>query len=514
MVTHVHRCADQARGGRRMKRRGSGIILHVTSLPSPFGVGDLGPAAYRFVDFLSESGQSYWQILPICPTLTAYGNSPYASTSAFAGNTLLISPEMLVKEGLLDANDLQSAPRLPEHAVDHPAVHMFKGALWERAYARFRAAGQNPEYERFCAEEAWWLEGFALFTAIRSDMSGRAWADWPEELRDRHSEALRAMQDKLYDRVGMEKFLQYLFFRQWSEVRRYCNQKGIQIIGDIPIYVNDDSADVWMNPELFSLDAQKRPVVVAGVPPDYFSSTGQRWGNPIYRWDVLRDSGYAWWVQRVAASLRVADFVRIDHFRGFVGYWEVPATEATAVKGRWVEAPAMDFFTHLSRKFPYLPIIAEDLGVITPDVVEVMHHFEFPGMKILLFAFGSDMAHNPYIPHNLPRDCVAYTGTHDNNTVKGWFEHEASQDERQRLFRYLGREISADEAPWELIRLLMMSAANTVILPLQDVLGLGSEARMNTPATTEGNWAWRFSSAQLTPDTARRLREMTETYAR
>jgi 4-alpha-glucanotransferase len=497
-----------------MERRGSGILLHVTSLPSPFGVGDLGPEAYRFIDFLAESKQSYWQVLPLSPTMPVHCNSPYASTSAFAGSTLLISPELLVRDGFIDARDVQSAPRFPEHPVNHAAVHEFKRALWERAYVRFKATGPHVAYESFCAEEGWWLNAFALFTAIRNHFSGQAWSDWPEEVRDRQPEALRAIQERLSDRVELEKFLQYLFFKQWGDVKRYCNHKGIQIIGDIPIYVNDDSADVWMNPELFKLNEQKKPLVVAGVPPDYFSKTGQRWGNPIYRWDVLKNSNYEWWAGRIAASLRIADFVRVDHFRGFVSYWEVPAAETTAIKGRWVEAPAMDFFTHLSRRFPYLPVIAEDLGVITPDVKEIMHHFELPGMKILLFAFGPDMPHNPYIPHNLPKNCVAYTGTHDNNTARGWFEQEASQDDKQRLFRYLGREASADEVPWELIRLLMMSAADTVILPLQDVLGLGSQARMNTPATKEDNWAWRFGAGQLTPAIARRLREITETYAR
>jgi 4-alpha-glucanotransferase len=301
-----------------------------------------------------------------------------------------------------------------------------------------------------------------------------------------------------------------VYIRQWGALRRYCNEKDIQIIGDIPIYVNDDSADVWTNPELFKLDEQKKPTVVAGVPPDYFSRTGQRWGNPIYRWDVHKKTGYTWWVKRMASSLRLTDFVRVDHFRGFVGYWEVPASESTAVNGRWEAAPGIDFFNHLSRRFPYLPVIAEDLGVITPDVREVMSRFDFPGMKILLFSFGPDMRNNPYIPHNLTRECVAYTGTHDNNTARGWFEQEASPDDRQRLFRYLGREVSADEVAWELIRLLMISAANTVIFPMQDVLGLGSDARMNTPATKECNWAWRCKPGQLTPDVAARLRELTE----
>ncbi|HVN23432.1 MAG TPA: 4-alpha-glucanotransferase [Syntrophorhabdales bacterium] len=497
-----------------MKRRGSGILLHITSLPSPLGVGDLGPSAYRFVDFLVESGQSYWQVLPLVPTMPVHLNSPYAGTSAFAGNTLLISPELLVHEGLLEAADLQSAPHFPEDRVDYAAVHDYKGSLWQRAYERFKTATPDAAWTRFCTEEAWWLEGFALFTAIRNHFTGRAWSHWPEGLRDRQHDALRDIQHTLSGQIEMEKFLQYLFFKQWLELKKYCNEKGVQIIGDIPIYVNGDSADVWVYPHLFKLDEKKEPWVVAGVPPDYFSKTGQRWGNPIYDWQALKDSGYWWWGRRIAASLKTADFVRVDHFRGFVGYWEVPATEETAVNGRWAEAPAMDFFTQLSRKFPYLPIIAEDLGVITPDVREVMNHFEFPGMKILLFAFGQDMPHNPYIPHNLPKNCVAYTGTHDNNTTRGWFQGEASLDDKQRLFRYLGREISEEEASWELIQLLMRSAANTVILPLQDVLNLGAEARMNTPSTKKGNWLWRSASDHLTHDIATRLREMTHTYAR
>ncbi len=497
-----------------MKRRGSGILLHITSLPTPFGVGDLGPSAYRFVDFLAESGQSYWQILPINPTMAVNFHSPYGCTSAFAGNTLLISPELLVKEGLLHADECEPLQLPNEHAVNYAAVQEYKGKLWQLAYNRFKGNAPDPAWIRFCDEEAWWLEGFALFTATRTDQQGRAWSDWPEELRDRKPEGLRAIQDKLSEQVGKEKFLQYLFFKQWSDLKRYCSQKGIQIIADIPIYVNDDSADVWVNPHLFRLDGQKKPYVVAGVPPDYFSRTGQRWGNPIYDWDAMKREDYWWWVRRIAACLRISDFVRVDHFRGFVSYWEVPATEPTAINGRWVEAPAMHFFSYLSRKFPYLPIIAEDLGVITPDVREVMHHFEFPGMKILLFAFGSDMPSNPYIPHNLPKSCVAYTGTHDNNTVRGWFQQEATHDDRQRLFRYLGREISEEHVSWEMIRLLMQSAANTVIFPLQDILNLGSDARMNTPASKEGNWLWRFTTDQVTSDVARRLREMTESYAR
>jgi len=319
---------------------------------------------------------------------------------------------------------------------------------------------------------------------------------------------------EFHEKAEMERFLQYMFFKQWSSLKNYCNGKGIQIIGDIPIYVEHDSADVWTHPEIFKLDEAKRPFAIAGVPPDYFSETGQLWGNPVYRWDVLREKGYYWWVQRMERNLKLCDVLRIDHFRGLVAYWEVSATENTAINGRWIEAPAMDFLNRLTRKFPFLPIIAEDLGLITPDVREIMHHFDLPGMKVLLFAFGEDLPTNPYIPHNLPKNCVAYTGTHDNNTIRGWFEGEEAPEDKKRLLRYLGRDVPIEELHWELIRLLMMSAANTAIFPMQDILGLGEEARMNRPATLEGNWQWRMLPDLLTPELSSRLLEMTEMYGR
>ncbi|HJX30641.1 MAG TPA: 4-alpha-glucanotransferase, partial [Thermodesulfobacteriota bacterium] len=343
---------------------------------------------------------------------------------------------------------------------------------------------------------------------------GKAWSEWPRDLRDRYPAALRSAEQELIDTINREKFLQYIFFKQWSALKEYCCQKNIQVIGDIPIYVQHDSADVWSHPEFFKLDENKRPFVVAGVPPDYFSKTGQRWGNPVYNWDVLKQTGYGWWIERIAYNLKKFDFIRIDHFRGFKGFWEIPAEEKTAIKGRWEEAPAMDFFARLTRKFACLPIIAEDLGVITPDVREVMNHFEFPGMKILLFAFGKDLPTNPYIPHNLPQNCVAYTGTHDNNTIRGWFKKEATPEEKKRLFQYLGREVSRDELNWEMLRLLMMSSANTIITPMQDILGLDEKARMNTPATLAGNWEWKLLPDHLNPSLAKSLREMTEIYGR
>ena len=497
-----------------MKRRGSGILLHLTSLPSPFGIGDMGSWAYRFVDFLAETRQRFWQILPLNPTDPAHYNSPYHSISAFASNPLLISPEILVQDGLLGKADLECSPDFPMERVDYRDVIAHRKRLLKNAYERFKRKGNDHEYRKFCDENASWLNDYALFMALRSRLGGRAWGEWPLDIRDRHAQTMQSVEREVHDLVEMTKVFQYLFSKQWHSLKTYCNQKGIRVIGDIPIYVNYDSADLWAHPELFKLDNEKRPYVVGGVPPDYFSETGQLWGNPIYRWDVLREKGYDWWVQRIDRNLKLFDFVRIDHFRGFVAYWEVPATEKTAVNGKWIEAPVMDFLNHVTKRFSHLPIIAEDLGVITPDVRQVIDHFGFPGMKLLLFAFGEDSPTSPYIPHNLVRNCVAYTGTHDNNTVKGWFERELTPEDKKRLFDYLGRHVPVEELHWELIRLIMMSAANTAIFPMQDILGLGEEARMNQPATLDGNWEWRLLPDILTPGLARKLREMTETYGR
>ncbi len=497
-----------------MRRRGSGILLHLTSLPSPFGVGDMGPGAFRFVDFLAETKQSLWQILPLNPTDPEHYSSPYHSSSALACNPLIISPDLLVEDGLLDKSDIQPPPEFPSDRVDYRAVGAYKEKLLGRAFDRFKGGRDRYEYEKFCSENASWLDDFVLFKALKSHFKGEVWSGWPQGARDRQREALQWAKEELHERADMERFLQYVFSCQWSTLKKYCNGKGIQIIGDIPIYVEHDSVDLWAHPEIFKLDDEKKPSVVAGVPPDYFSETGQLWGNPVYRWDVLKEKGYSWWMQRMERNLTLCDIVRIDHFRGLVAYWEVAATENTAINGKWIEAPAMDFLNHLMKKFPFLPIIAEDLGIITPDVREVMLNFDLPGMKVLLFAFGEDLPTNPYIPHNLPRNCLAYTGTHDNNTIRGWFEGDEAPEDKKRLLRYLGRDVPLEELHWELIRLLMMSAANTVIFPIQDILGLGGEARMNRPATLEGNWQWRLRPDLLTPDVARKLLEMTEMYGR
>ncbi|HXG30447.1 MAG TPA: 4-alpha-glucanotransferase [Thermodesulfobacteriota bacterium] len=498
-----------------MKRRGSGVLLHITSLPSPYGIGDLGPEAYRFVDFLSEAKQGFWQILPLNPTNPAFGNSPYSSPSAFAGNPLLISPDLLVEEGLLSRSDTESGLSFPSDMVDYDAVSEYKYDLLRTAYENFkRRKGKDYGFEWFSNENSYWLDDYALFISLKEHFSGAAWSEWPEDIRRRNEDALVEWKKRLADRISMRRFFQYTFFKQFSSLKSYCRDRNIQIIGDIPIYVNYDSSDVWANPHIFKLDESGRPTFVAGVPPDYFSKTGQLWGNPVYRWDVLRETGYSWWIKRMEHNLRFFDIIRLDHFRGFFAYWEVPVGEKTAVNGRWMEAPAEDFFKALFRRFPFLPIIAEDLGVITPDVLEMMNRLGFPGMRLLIFAFGDDFPNSKYLPHNYVRNCVVYTGTHDNNTIKGWWRQEASPESKIRLSRYVGREVSEEEVNWEFIRLAMLSIANTVIIPMQDILGLGEEAKMNLPATTEGNWRWRLKPDQITPSLIERLREITETYGR
>lgn len=493
-----------------MNKRGNGILLHVTSLPSLYGIGDMGPGAYKFVDFLACAKQTYWQVLPLNPTDPAYGNSPYSSISAFAYNKLLISPDFMIRDGFLTKSEMDTLPEFPNWQIDYLSVINNKIRILHLAYSRFKAETDKGNYHNFQSENAHWLDDFAFFVALKEYFHDKSWIEWPKNLRDRQSESLEIFKKQLHDRIEMEKFFQYIAHSQWYSLKNYCNQKGIRIIGDIPIYVNFDSVDVWKYPELFKLDKEKRPVTVAGVPPDYFSQTGQRWGNPVYQWHVLKESGYEWWIKRIEHNLQMFNLVRIDHFRGFFAFWEIPASENTAINGKWTGAPGEDFFSALTALFPDLPIIAEDLGVITEDVKEMAHRFGFPGMKILMFAFGYDLPTNPYIPHNLYKNCIVYTGTHDNNTVKGWFENELSTQNKERLFKYFGRKITKDEIPWELIMLAMRSVADTAIFPMQDLLGLDEKARMNLPSTASGNWGWRLVSEQLTSDLSKKLAEMTE----
>lgn len=482
-----------------MKVRGSGMLLHVTSLPSPSGVGDLGPAAYRFIDFLSDLGQCYWQMLPIGPTSPAIGNSPYSSFSAFAGNPFLISPAKLVEDGYLEPGD---APDYfdpePRHChYEHDIA--YKEPLLRKAFERSGAgvcAGRD--FSRFCANHADWLEDWALFSTIKNAHGGRVWCDWPAELRDRNPMALEEWRSQHHPQMEFEKFVQYLFFRQWEDLRRHAGRKRVHLVGDAPIYVSYDSADVWTSSHLFKLDEAKKPVFVAGVPPDYFSETGQRWGNPVYDWDAMRREGFGWWVQRMGHNIKLFDYIRLDHFRGFAAYWEIPASEETAVNGEWVEVPGRPLFDTLLKYFSSLPLIAEDLGYITADVRELKQHYHFPGMKILQFGFGGD-ASNPDAPHNHESNTIVYTGTHDNNTVHGWFTGEASKEELARFQRYIGKEVEAAVAHHEFIRLALSSRANTAICPLQDVYGLGADCRMNTPSKPEGNWNWRLLPEEMDP---------------
>lgn len=506
-------------------KRGCGILLHITSLPSSFGIGDLGSGAYRFADFLSETKQSFWQVLPLNPTNVVRGNSPYSSTSAFASNPLLISPEYLVKEGFLSGSDLKDALTFYEERVDYQTVMKYKGSLFRIAYQNFNEKGKRSwEFDHFYSGHSHWLEDYALFTALKDHFGGAVWSRWPKEIKDRKAKRIQLSKKKFRDRMEMEKFLQFLFFKQWFSLKSYCNRKGIQIVGDLPIYVDYDSADVWGNPEIFKLNADKKPLVVAGIPPDYFSSTGQLWGNPLYQWDRLKEKDYFWWVRRIAHNLKLFDMVRLDHFKGFVDYWEIPAGERTAVNGRWVKGPGEDFFYALQKHFPYLPFIAEDLGVITAEVHLLRDQFEFPGMRVLQFAFGNDPLAKEYKPTHYIRNCVAYLGTHDNDTLIGWLhgsrDHSTRKPdeinrERKNALKYLGYQgRRRKDIHWEFIRLLMMSVAYLVILPMQDLLGLGEEARMNRPATAKGNWEWRLLRGQLTPSLRKRLAEMTKIYGR
>ncbi len=483
-------------------RRASGILLHPTSLPGPGGIGDLGDAAYRFVDWLAAAKQRRWQIMPLGPT--SYGDSPYASLSALAGNPLLISLDRLVRDGILDQTAIDSPPDFPAARVDFGPVIDWKMSLLQRAFAQFSASGgdeQRSAFETFCTDQANWLDTYALFAAVKEAHGGMSWDKWERAIAQRQPGAIAEWRAKLAGRVRFQQFLQWLFFSQWEDVKRYANERDIQIIGDIPIFVAYDSADVWANPDLFYLDADGSPTVIAGVPPDYFSRTGQRWGNPLYRWDVLAKRGYDWWIERFRMTLALVDIVRIDHFRGFAAYWEVPATEETAINGRWVPGPGAALFEAVREQLGRFPIIAEDLGLITADVEALRVSLGFPGMAVLQFAWGGDAA-NMYLPHNHTRNLLIYTGTHDNDTTVGWWR-ALDDHTRTHVQQYL--DLLGDDIAWAFIRAALMSAADTAIVPMQDVLSLGTEARMNLPGRPMGNWGWRVLPDQLDGALAQRL---------
>lgn len=492
-------------------KRSSGILLHPSSLPSPYGIGDLGPQSFRFIDWLASTGCKLWQVLPLGPT--GYGDSPYQAFSAFAGNPYLISPDELFADGLLTQEDLDGMKDLPASHVDFGLFIPRKLDLLQKAFSRYQS---NPEHLRqafdyFCAENASWLDDYTLFMALKEANGGGAWNGWPEALRKRKKAALSKAQKELGESVMRFAFYQFIFFRQWNKLRAYANERGIQIIGDIPIFVAYDSSDVWSHPDLFFLDREGNPTVVAGVPPDDFSATGQLWGNPLYKWDVHKKEGYAWWLSRVRSSLQIFDILRFDHFRGFAGYYEIPADHTTAEFGRWVAGPGKDLFRAVDKFLgdglithgTGLPIIAEDLGLVTPDVIELLAAFDLPGMKVLQFAFSGP--ENPFLPHNYIPNSVAYTGTHDNDTARGWFEH-AAPHEREFAQRYLS--VDGNDFAWDLIRGVWKSVAVFAITPMQDLLNLGSEARMNFPSKLGGNWEWRMGEYDLREDIAGKLRDL------
>jgi 4-alpha-glucanotransferase len=491
--------------------RASGILLHPTSLPGPYGVGDLGPEAYKWVDFLAASGVKLWQILPLGPT--GYGDSPYQCFSAFAGNPYLISPDFLLRDGLLVQEDLGGMPTWDESRVDFGEIYRWKPDLLDRAHARYeQGAPQHirDEFVAFCAANAAWLSDYALFMALKETNSGRAWVEWDRPLRRREPSALNKARQAHAAAVTRQAFGQFLFFRQWTALKRYANERGIKIIGDVPIFVAFDSSDAWSHPDLFFLDERGHPTVVAGVPPDYFSPTGQLWGNPLYRWEVHKARDYGWWIERFRATLAQVDIVRLDHFRGFAGYWEVPGDAGTAEHGRWLAGPGAGFLRALRSALGDLPIIAEDLGEITPDVFELRDAFDLPGMKI--FQFGFSGPENLFLPHHYVAHCVAYTGTHDNDTAIGWYQ-TAPEHEKDYFRRYTASD--ATDVAAEMVRGVWSSVAAWAIAPLQDLLGLGPEARMNFPGTLGGNnWAWRMDADVLDDSMRDRLRDLNYLYQR
>lgn len=494
--------------------RVSGVLLHPTSLPSRLGIGTFGAEAYEFADFLIAAGQTIWEILPLGPT--SIGNSPYQCLSAFAINPLLISLEMLGEEKWLEQGELDQSPSFSRDRVDYEKVIEFKMPLLRKSYERF-TSDSNPsalaEFEAFCSRSGSWLEAYSLFMAIKKSHNNTAWNEWEEGIRRAGKMSDESYLEKLADEASFHKYLQFQAFRQWSRLKTYCNDHGIKIMGDVAHFVALDSADVWQHQDMFYLDSESKPTVVAGVPPDYFCKTGQFWGNPVYRWPEMAKDGYSWWIERFRSTFSLMDSVRMDHFRGFEQYWEIAGHETTAVNGRWALGPGANLFEAVKQAIGQIQVLAEDLGMITAEVSALRESFGFPGMRVLQFAFGSEGTLNPHRPHNYLRNCVVFTGTHDNDTTIGWFrnlseEGSAAEKERNIVLKYLGS--TGEEINWDLIRLALSSIADIAIIPFQDILGLGSEARMNTPGTMRGNWEWRFRKEMVNGKMIERLKELTE----
>ncbi len=494
-----------------MDTRMAGVLMHPTSLPSPYGIGDMGDGAYNFVDFLAESGQKLWQVLPLGPT--GYGDSPYQLFSSFAGQPLIISPDELIKIGLLLKDDVSYVPQWGK-CVDYGKVLDYKGFLYRKAYDRFLLNEDEAlatKYQQFIRANAFWLEDYAMYMACKEAEGGKPWTMWTDKYKNPSSADKEELSRKLARRMEYYRFVQFIFFAQWTKLKEYANDKGVKIIGDMPIFVAFDSADVWASKEQFLLDEEGFPTVVAGVPPDYFSETGQLWGNPIYDWDVMKADGYSWWIARIRQQLTLYDYVRIDHFRGFEAYWAIPYGEETAINGEWVKGPDHDLFARIREVFgENLPIIAEDLGVITPEVEALRDDFKLPGMKVLQFAFDSDET-NPFLPHNHVPNSICYTGTHDNDTTVGWFEN-ASKYTKEHCKEYL--RIGDESIAWVMISAAFASVSKMAIVPMQDLLEIGSEGRMNTPSVAAGNWSWRSESEAFNEELSKKLLKLTKLYGR
>ena len=499
--------------------RSSGILMHISSLPSKFGIGDFGPTAYDFAKLLKKNKQHYWQILPLNPTELKHGNSPYYSHSAFAGNAIFISPELLYQDGLLTKKDLLNYHLPEEKHINFARVYSLKKKMLAKSCAAFNKKSKyQQEFDKFCQKQAFWLDDYILFEVLRYQYPDQQWNEWPTSIRKRDKSTLQLLTKKLEKEIKNQKIVQFLFFRQWNKLKRYCKLNNIKIIGDMPIYVTYHSADVWSHPELFKLDKNKKPRFKAGVPPDYFSKTGQLWGNPVYRWSAHRKEKFDWWKKRIKHNLSMLDLLRIDHFRGLVSYWEIPANEKTAINGNWKKGGGNSFFQMLSREFPNLPFIAEDLGVITKDVVKVIDQLGLPGMRVIQFGFDKNIFPDSlHLPHHYQKNCIVYTGTHDNNTISGWQKNEIKPCQKKLIEKYLGKTIQEENFHWDIIRLVQASVAKIAIIPIQDILGLDEEARMNYPSHADSNWQWRLNSNQMEKmkeAALLKLKKLTETYGR
>lgn len=496
--------------------RSSGIILHITSLPGPFGIGDLGPEAYKFADLLIKCGFKYWQLLPLNPVEAGMGYSPYSSTSAFAGNTMLISPELLVQDELLTANELEVLRPLPAEKVSYEQAFAQKQNLLKKAFGSYKQHSEKHQQAlaEFCDAHKTWLLDFALFTVLREQHHYAGWLEWPEDLQRREPKALQEFQENYKDEIDYVKFTQFLFYKQWKQLRQYGNEKGLLFFGDLPFYVSFDSAEVWAQPENFKLDTNRKPISVSGVPPDYFSETGQLWGTPIYNWDYLKEEKYDWWIKRMAHNLKLFDVARLDHFRAFYDYWEVPSGEKTAVNGNWQYGPADDFFRTLQEKFPEMPFIAEDLGYVGQGVYDLRDRFDLPGMVVLQYGFADDVATSVFALHNHKQNMIVYTGTHDNNTTRGWWKEEMKPADHERTETYLNQHLTEKNISPALIKVALMSVAELAILPLQDLLNLDETALMNKPSTAEGNWQWRVTEEQLNSLNSREIKNLLKLFGR